>query len=483
MRIPMIIFAILASQFAVDCPDTAAQSDHKVQLLPPVKVNTGSEVYNQLVGLERALEGVANKRAIPREILVEVRGLTQWANYGSRDPAVAGSMNEEMTKWSLEQHAAHAAEQNARAAVAIEQIAELAGPELWRDMVMHYNARRLARDWRLPASVPGLREVPFSLRTSTLVDVLGISSEQRHALEDLEKSAMENLESTGRRASERIREIQKEAYQQVLQVLDERQREVYRDLYGQPLIFKDFFQSREWSDAVAMVRQSGHFISYAHKRTMRDADNTAGTGMGLDSGRTLPEAVNFLFFKIVSNPDIWDEIEATEDQRSDLKKLAEEMLMHCNLVSRDSKERFNAVLLGEYLDYGLLSDILVDRQIDWLRQIELQIWLWADRDSFGLLNDQLAKRLALDSAQRRKIEEIVQSQQKKQSEVAQEMAAEKIKTIVELAKSELGILTESQRETLANFVDFETLGQVLEQGIKQEIAPVDGGMGMGLGSD
>ncbi len=471
MRIQTIILAILASQFVANCRDTVAQSDHKVQLLPPVKVNTSIEVYNQLVGLDRALWNIAEKRAIPEEVLDEMRGLTQWTNYGSRDPAVAVAMNEEMTKWALEQHAAHAAEQNARAAVAIEQIAELVGPELWRDMVMHYNSQRLARDWRLPASVPGLREVPFSLRTSTLVDVLGISSEQRHKFEDLEKSAMENLKSTGQRASERIQEIQKETYQQVLQVLDEGQRRIYRELYGKPLMFKDLLQSGEWSNAVAMVRQSEHFISYAHKRTMRDTHNTAGTGMSFDSGRTLPEAVNLLFFRIVSNPDIWDEIEATEDQRRDLKQLAEEMLVHCNLVSRDTKERFNAVLLGEYLDYGLLSDILVDRQIDWLRQIELQIWLWADRDSFGLLNDQLANRLVLDSAQRRKIENIVQSQQKKQSEVAQEMASEKIKAIVELAKSELGILTESQRKTLANFVDFKTLGQDLEQSIKQQIAP------------
>ncbi len=111
----------------------------------------------------------------------------------------------------------------------------------------------------------------------------------------------------------------------------------------------------------------------------------------------IPEEVDIVLFEMIKDPGIWQEIEASETRQAELKERLKKIASKADLTNGTADQRMKALLLGEFDDAGLLDDILLDHQLAWLRQAELQLRPWLYRDSFGLLSPELSKRLSLDA--------------------------------------------------------------------------------------
>lgn len=467
----LIVVLAIGYQAKVVAQDKPAKEE--LLLIPGAEIDGTCPAVSRMVGM---VKDMRQEGRVDDELVRQLYDLEQFVETGIRDPEERMRYGVEFMKrldtMTPAQFSEHLAAQQERAHQVLDEIRSLVGPEIWAELRVRHNADAVLNSLRFQTdSKKEFAGLPFSYRSDLLKNILDLRTSQSEAFEELERKTLEDLRALDKERIESFRRIYKSCYNEMLKVLDPRQRKTYKELYGQPMVFTELASKGNW-ESLARIANSNGYIKQSYRKRMvggegnnvgGEADFSGGSSRGgsatMGGGSIpVPEEVDIVLFQMLRDPVIWEEIEATESQKASLKKLAEEIAANADMTNATSQQRLQGLLLGEFDDAGLLGDILLDHQLKWLRQAELQLRLWLDRGSFGLLSSELSNRLGLDAEQKKKIAEIAEKQCAPQ---IAEANANYVKNYLELVQSlvmeETELLDDEQRNRLARYLDVPML--------------------------
>ena len=427
-------------------------------LLIPGYNDDGS--YASIYRMQQIVEELRDEGRVDDDVVTLIRNSIRFVESGTRDHdeqiRMASSLHERFDGMTQEQWLRHLADQEKRARAVMEELRNAVGPAIWAEIKVRHNAVAIKNSLRFQKELKDeFAGLPFSFRSFLLKNVLDLKTSQWEAMEKLERQTLKDLHQLDDERVASIRKAFRSCYDEMLNVLDSRQRKAFKELYGSPLVFTELASGSTWETLAQFANWNG-YVRQSYKQPV--GSKAPKAALGIDYRNPVPDEVDIVLFELIREPLIWSEIEASKEQIAGLKKLSADIAANADLTNATSKQRMKGLLLGEFDDAGLLGDMLLDHQLAWLRQAELQLRLWTNRGSFGLLSPELSSRLDLDSDQKAKISKIANEQfAKRIREANASYAKQYLELALDLVMKETELLDDAQRGRLAKYLDISAL--------------------------
>ncbi len=281
------------------------------------------------------------------------------------------------------------------------------------------------------------------LNNELVLKLLSFSDLQKKEFEKLKIEVTEKMRFGAEGEVGQMEDVLSRHWKSILSSLDATQSDTVKQLVGEPI---------QWfrGSANNQLRRrdfSNHGGPVVNPGTIDESIKT-------DDGRSIfqmtpaelgENGIDFLYshiYEMMSSPFIWDELELSKEQRSDLKQ---NKLDAVGLPSFH-QERLVDLLKEKEVNYPKsMKSILQESQLTWFRQMELQVLTGQYESSIGLLHPMFVERLTLRRRQQEKIKELAKKYSMEIQVLQKSLIASRKETRLEFEAAIQDLLTEEQK--------------------------------------
>ena len=301
-----------------------------------------------------------------------------------------------------------------------EQAFNALGPDLALQSVVELNPKRLKiRLTKIGSVATSNLDTFFSMPAFLLV--LGVSEDQKHAIEEMISTANAEHKSNIEMRLEMLAALVEDRWEELLAVLSGAQQKTARTAFGHPV---QWFRIPEVPEFFQRIEKDGVFRGGTLFGTKFLNSGLAATASKEDLEAFEVDVCPSLCYNMIFERVLWDELELVDEQRKQVGKELRLKLGNVILARPASSSRFKLLLKGKASYPADLKEFFRDHQLTWFRQVETQIRAQIRaqfRASNGLLNPIVIDELKLDRSQIAKLTEIADKYEKQCKDIAAEI--------------------------------------------------------------
>jgi len=324
-----------------------------------------------------------------------------------------------------------------------EKVFQVLGPEYCTRLAL----KRLNLDLEIKREeqVRDWSSVTTYLSNETFATLLEMSDKQKKDLKSELEKAENELKKTTTELLANLEAKSDRRWGDLLDILYAHQRKQAELLLGKPIEW--FRLAKQPNSAIFDTWLStGGVTNGSRSCEVKAADGRSSTEMSQDElSQHGIEFFDSLVLEMLFETQLWDEMELTEQQREELtKRIRKELNMNV-LAMPDGAARFPQLLQGKATYPKTVRDFFVPTQLEWFRQMELQIRLGKKYDStVGLLNPTMMQVLALDPSQKTELGKVGEKYAQEERTLIGELVMARQKIQDELSVKLVAIMTPAQ---------------------------------------
>lgn len=337
-------------------------------------------------------------------------------------------------------------------------IAEAAFAAIGRDRAIEITSERIGLEIAdgLKDASKSWQSLSIDLEHKQFSEQLGLTKDQERKVGKIIENESDQFEQETNNELQKQHELSLERWEQILEQLNQEQQKEAKRLFGKPVewfrVSSHLDNSRDeyWlpvhtasAGRIVQVTGSSQEVSLFNE----DREELAKHGVEL-----IDSLVNAMLFA----EHLWVEYELVEDQKSKIIGDIRKQLAKNSIVRPMHQSRFEMLVSGT-ADYPKsVEDLFLPSQLEWFRQIELQIRCGRRHDpTVGVLHREIASELGIDARQRKAIQGI--GDRYKESEVAmiEALKSKRAEAISSIRRQLAEVLTESQLTNYRNLTGHE----------------------------
>lgn len=277
---------------------------------------------------------------------------------------------------------------------------------------------------------------------------LDLSPSQKAELAELAESHSNSQFEKAAKLAVDLDELDRQVYSKILEILNRDQRSIFIATYGLPIPMHRLTHATSLASMANTMKQLEHPSFSSVIKPGEDYQKQLLEEYQKRTGLEFPKHLDQIWLSLVSEPAIWRELELTDDQESAIADFAKNATAMSTRDFSKANERL-ASLLDQKIDVpDIVEKVLLEHQLQWLRQAELQARLVLYRESLGTTAPPMKEKLGLTESQVRKILSLSREFSDKGDEIRklfQEEITSETKAALESANR---LLTDQQKGSL-----------------------------------
>ena len=281
------------------------------------------------------------------------------------------------------------------------------GETAYVNSILHANREALQNE----LGFDGIEGDPSYLTARILKNEMALTAAQQKLI-GMDVNA--HVESVKKRLGELLEELNRDfqsRYRDLLAELTDEQQAEFKDLFGQPFLWEGILNDREdwWSKDVL---KAAAYYRRAESITETRGDPRISGGVHED--------VDYLWYALARNPQIWEELDLDDDQREDFEEYLKQAGKFLTMTKETSDIRLDGMFNEIYLIPKRVEEFLLKHQIKRLSQLEFQLRVSDHYSTLGLTHPKVKAELKLHEATVKKLTEIGAEYDKERDKKIQE---------------------------------------------------------------
>ncbi len=160
--------------------------------------------------------------------------------------------------------------------------------------------------------------------------------------------------------------------------------------------------------------------------------------------------LDYSLYFVLRNNNSPKTLELTKSHQRQIDNIVDNKFVTIRLKNRNLR-RLLDLLEDQWSLPDWLGQVLLPHQQKWLQELEFQLFTLAERDSFGLLNQNVARALELTPQQQSELKNIVEQFRQEQANLENEFKSELKDMYQRIFREIFGLLTTNQQKTMTTW--------------------------------